>query len=190
MIWHAITHRAVEFLGRRAQEPWFPPLVGSCAFLATTTLALPVEVLVVATVLMSPRRWAAIGLFAALGSTIGSLVLYLAFHHLGWNLLIEWYPDIAISKAWADATRWLSQYGSIALFVLMALPLPVPKVPSLAFAGIYRLPIYEVLLAIGAGKLIKYSLYALIVSSFPERFARLYPGHWQAATQLPPGKSS
>ena len=91
---------------------------------------------------------------------------------------------------WADATRWLSQYGSIALFVLMALPLPVPKVPSLAFAGIYRLPIYEVLLAIGAGKLIKYSLYALIVSSFPERFARLYPGHWQAATQLPPGKSS
>ena len=68
---------------------------------------------------------------------------------------------------WADATRWLSQYGSIALFVLMALPLPVPKVPSLAFAGIYRLPIYEVLLAIGAGS-----------------------GHWQAATQLPPGKSS
>lgn len=174
MIWHAITHSALKSLRRRTQEPSFPPLVGSCAFLATITFALPVELLVAITVLMSPYRWIAIGIFAALGSTLASVALYLAFHHLGWNLLIEWYPDIAKSKAWADATRWLSQYGSSALFVLMAFPLPVPKVPALAFAGIYRMPIYEVLLAIGLGKLLKYNVYALIVSRFPERFVNLY----------------
>ena len=174
MIWHAIAHRALRTLRRRTEKPSFPPLVGASAFLATTTLALPVEVLVTLTALMAPRRWISIGVFAALGSTLASVGLYLAFHHLGWNLLIEWYPDIARSKAWTDATRWLSRYGSSALFVLMAFPLPVPKVPALAFAGIYRMPVVEVLLAIGLGKLLKYNVYALIVSRFPERFRALY----------------
>lgn len=177
MIRHAITHRALAALRRRTDGRGFPPLVGSCAFLITATLTLPVEGLVAVSVLMSPYRWIAIGVFAALGSTLASLALYLAFHHLGWNLLIAWYPDIAKSKAWLDATRWLSQYGPTALFVLMAFPLPIPKIPALAFAGIYRLPILEVLLAIGFGKMLKYSAYAFVVSRFPDRFAALYGPH-------------
>lgn len=174
MIWHPITHRALEFLSQRTRSPWFPLLVGCCAFLSTITFTLPVELLVVIGVLMSPYRWIGIAVFAAIGSSIASLGLYLAFHHLGWNLLIEWYPEIATSKAWADATWWLSEYGSIALFLLMALPLPAIKIPALAFAGIYRMPIYEVLLAIGLGKLLKYTIYAFIVSQFPERFRSFY----------------
>ena len=154
MILHAITHKAVAYLDRRAHVPWFSFLVGSCAFLVTITLTLPVELLVVISVLISPARWVAIGLFAALGSSLASLGLYLAFHHLGWNLLIDWYPDIARSKLWADSTRWLSEYGGVALFVLMAVPLPIPKTPALAFVAIYRMPIYEVILAIGLGKLL------------------------------------
>lgn len=174
MIGHVITQRVLASLRARADERWFSPLVGSCAFFVTATFTLPVEVLVTVSALMSPYRWIAIGLSAALGSTLASLALYLAFHHLGWNLLLAWYPDIAKSKAWGDATRWLSQYGSTALFVLVAFPLPVPKIPALAFAGIYRLPIWEVLLAIGLGKVLKYNVYALVVSRFPERFGALY----------------
>jgi uncharacterized membrane protein YdjX (TVP38/TMEM64 family) len=123
---------------------------------------------------MSRYRWIGIGLGAAIGSTLASLGLYLAFHHLGWELLIEWYPDIGSSKAWTAANRWLSEYGAVALFVLMALPLPVPKIPALAFVGIYRMPIYEVLLAIGLGKLLKYTVYAFVVSRLPDRFIHRY----------------
>lgn len=189
MIRHAVTHRALAALRHRTEGSGFPPLVGSCAFLATATLTLPVEGLVAVSVLMSPYRWIAIGIFAALGSTLASLALYLAFHHLGWNLLLAWYPDIAKSTAWVDATRWLSQYGSIALFVLMAFPLPVPKIPALAFAGIYRLPILEVLLAIGFGKALKYSAYAFLVSRFPDRFAGLYGDAHAFATPTPARQS-
>jgi membrane protein YqaA with SNARE-associated domain len=174
MISHALTHRAVAYLDRRAHLPWFPVLVGLCAFLVTITLTLPVELLVVISVLIRPVRWIAIGLFAAIGSSLASLGLYLAFHHLGWDLLIEWYPDIASSKPWTDATRWLSEYGVLALFVLMAVPLPVPKTPALAFVAIYRMPIYEVVLATGLGKLLKYTLYAFVVSRFPRYFVRWY----------------
>lgn len=174
MILHAVAHKAVAYLDRRAHVPWFPFLVGLCAFLVTITLTLPVELLVVISVLVSPARWIAIGLFAAVGSSLGSLGLYLAFHHLGWNLLIEWYPDIARSKLWAGSIRWLSEYGVVALFALMAVPLPIPKTPALAFVAIYRMPIYEVILAIGLGKILKYTLYAYVVSRFPMYFVRFY----------------
>lgn len=174
MIRHTATHRVLEILSRRVRAPSFPALVGLCAFLATITLTLPVEWLVAIAVLMSPLRWINIGLFAAIGSTLASLGLYLAFHHLGWDLLIEWSPDIAKSKPWLDATRWLSEYGATALFLVMAVPLPVPKTPVLAFVAIYRMPIYAVVLAIGLGKLLKYVLYAYIVSRFPSRFVHLY----------------
>lgn len=141
MIWHAFTHRALVSLRRRAKARSFPPVLGSCAFFVTATGTLPVEVLVAASVLMNPYRRIAIGVAAAIGSTLASLELYLAFHHLEWNLLLARYSDIAKSKAWGDAIRWLSQYGSLALFALMAFPLPIPKIPALAFACIYRLPI-------------------------------------------------
>jgi membrane protein YqaA with SNARE-associated domain len=159
-------------LDRHAHVSWFPFLVGLCAFFVTITLTLPVELLVVISILLSPSRWIAIGLFAAIGGSLGSLGLYLAFHHLGWNLLLDWYPDIVNSKAWIDSNRWLSEYGALALFVLMAVPLPVLKTPALAFVAIYRMPIYEVVLAIGMGKLLKYVLYAYVASRFPKYFVR------------------
>lgn len=97
--------------------------------------------------------------FAALGSTLASVALYLTFITWDRTCYSNGIPTFAKSKAWADATRWL--YGSSALFVVIAFPLPVPKVPA-------------VLVAIGRGKLLKYTVYALIVSRFPERFADLY----------------
>lgn len=120
MISHTVTYKTIALLGRKADGPWFPFLVGACAFFVTATLTLPVELLVAVGVLISPIRWIAIGLFAAIGSSPASVGRYLAFHDLGWNLLIEWYPDIATSKVWTQATTWLSEYGAIALFALMA----------------------------------------------------------------------
>ena len=107
MISHAITYRTVALLGSRAHGRWFAALVGACAFLVTITLTLPVELLVAIGVLISPLRWTAIGLCSAIGSSIASVGLYLAFHHLGWNLLLAWYPDIATTKFWAQSTAWL-----------------------------------------------------------------------------------
>lgn len=174
MILHAVANRAVAFLGSRAHDRRFPSLVGACAFLVTITLTLPVELVVAIGVLISPMRWLAIGFRAAIGSSLGSVGLYLGFHHLGWNLLIAWYPDVATTKFWVQSTAWLSEYGAVALFALMALPLPIPKTPALAFVAIYRMPIYEAVLAIGLGKLLKYTLYAYVVSRFPLRLASWY----------------
>lgn len=84
--------------------------------------------------------------------------------NFGWSILLEGYPELA----WLQATDWLSRYGLLALFGVMAVPLPIPKMPVLAVAGIYRLPIPDVFVAIVAGKIIKYFAYAYITLRFPE----------------------
>lgn len=88
-------------------------------------------------------------------------------------MLAERYPELAGTRAWAQASDWISRYGPLALFGLMALPLPIPKLPMLAVADLYRLPIQEVVIAIWSGKIIKYTLYAYVVTRFPRTIRRI-----------------
>jgi uncharacterized membrane protein YdjX (TVP38/TMEM64 family) len=112
----------------------------------------PVEWLVVVGTLTNRRRWISVAAWAATGSSLAAIGFYFAFHHLGWSLLAERYPDLASTRAWAQASGRISRYGPLALLGLMALPLPIPKLPMLAAAGLYRLPIQEVVVAIWSGK--------------------------------------
>jgi len=146
--------------------------VGCVAFGMTLSMTIPFGSILVIAVLLAPRRWRAIAAWASVGSSLGALTLYLGFHHLGWAQFIQAYPEIAESKAWRDATRWVSNYGIYAVFAFAALP--VPQTPALIFAGIEKLPVAEIWLAVLLGKLIKYSLYAGIVAHFPARFAKRY----------------
>ena len=155
---------------RRADSRAFPMVVGAVAVAATLSMSVPFATLLVAAVLMAPRRWSAIAVWASLGAALGAALLYLAFHHLGWARLFAAYPDVVRSSAWGDATRWLSAYGVTALLVIAATPLPLT--PALMFAGISRLPIAEVVLALWIGKLAKYLMYAWLASRFPERALR------------------
>ncbi len=173
MIGQALAHRALASLHRQSERRFFPGLVGVFSFTATITQTVPVEWVVVTGALANRRRWLAVALSAAAASGAAALGLYFAFHHFGWGLLAERYPDLPASQAWVQATAWMSRYGTVALFALMAFPLPIPKLPALAFAGIYRLPIAEVGLAIWAGKVLKYSAYSYVTVRFPAAIRRL-----------------
>ena len=56
----------------------------------------------------------------------------------------------------------------------------LPLTPALMFAGISRLPIVEVVLALWIGKLAKYLVYAWLASRFPERALRRGQRHADA----------
>jgi membrane protein YqaA with SNARE-associated domain len=171
VILHALARRATASLFRRASGRGFPPLVGAAAFGATLTQTVPSEWIVVASVVTRGRDWLALGMWAALGAGTAAVFLYLGFHHLGWNLLAARYPELAASRAWSEAAGWLDRYGVAVLFAVMALPLPMPKLPVLAAAGLQRLPIAEVAVTILAGKAIKYGAYGYLAARFPG-FAR------------------
>jgi membrane protein YqaA with SNARE-associated domain len=174
----ALESGLMRTLLRRADRPAFPAVVGAVAVAATVSMSVPFSTLLVAAVLMARRRWIAIAVWASLGAALGAALLYLVFHHLGWARLFDAYPDVVRSTAWSDATRWLSTYGVLALLVIAATPLPLT--PALMFAGISRLPIVEVVLALWIGKLAKYLVYAWLASRFPERALRRGQRHADA----------
>jgi membrane protein YqaA with SNARE-associated domain len=149
----------------------YPLVVGGVALLLTLSMSLPFASILVVAVLLRRDRWKEITVFASAGSASGGLLLYTVFHHLGWNYLIEAYPDLVQSKAWIDATRWLSAYGTWALLAVAASPLP--QTPALIFTAVSRLPPFEVFLALFVGKLVKYGVYAWIAATFPSRFHHL-----------------
>lgn len=178
MLRGALESGLMRTLLRRADRPAFPAVVGAVAVAATVSMSVPFSTLLVAAVLMARRRWIAIAAWASLGAALGAALLYLVFHHLGWARLFDAYPDVVRSTAWSDATRWLSTYGVLALLVIAATPLPLT--PALMFAGISRLPIVEVVLALWIGKLAKYLVYAWLASRFPERALRRGQRHADA----------
>ena len=148
----------------------YPLLVGSIALLLTVSMTIPFASVLIAAVLLRPTRWKAIALLSSFGSAAGGLFLYMIFHHLGWNYVVESYPDLVQSKAWIDATRWVSAYGTWALLVLAASPLP--QTPALIFTAVSRLPPPEVFLALFLGKSLKYGAYAWLAATFPGWFER------------------
>lgn len=157
-------------LTRRADSRAFPLVVAGAALAAELSMSVPFASLLMAAVLLAPRRWVSIATLASLGAAVGALVLYLVFHHLGWNRLFAAYPDVVRSTAWRDATHWLEHYGVVSLSVIAALP--VPLTPALMFAAISRLPVAEVIAALWLGKLAKYHVYAWLASRFPDRLVR------------------
>ncbi|MBL8346301.1 MAG: hypothetical protein JNN03_12725 [Rubrivivax sp.] len=171
MLQAALESGLVRALSRRADNGAFPLAVAVVALAATLSMSVPFASLLVAAVLMAPRRWAAIALWSSLGAALGAAVLYLVFHHLGWAKLFDAYPDVVRSGAWIEATRWLTSYGVASLLLIAALPLPLT--PALMFAAISRLPVAEVLLALWIGKLAKYLVYAWMSARFPERLLHL-----------------
>jgi len=96
--------------------------------------------------------------------------------------MLEHYPDLPTTQAWNDASRWLSDYGLLALFGLMAFPLPVPKTPALALASLYPMPPSAVFLVIWLGKMGKYTVYAFAAARCPHWFENLQAGLGSAPT--------
>ena len=144
--------------------------VGLLAFGATLSMSIPFVPVLTVAVLLNPAHWRRIVLCAALGSASAALLLLLVFHHLGWNQIVAYFPQVETSPTWIDVSRWLAKYQLIALTGVAASPLP--QTPALIFAAISAVPPVGVFLALVAGKILKYGVVAWLVARFPERFAR------------------
>lgn len=168
----AIVRRLEKLVRSRAGRLPYVAFVSLVAFLLAVTMSFPFGSVLAAAVLLAPKRWRSLVIGSAIGSSLGAVAIYLAFHHLAWEQFLNAYPDLAKSKGWQDATQWISRYGAYALFGFALLPVPLS--PALIFSSIVRLPLVEVWLAVLLGKLLKYGLYAGLVARYPARFARLY----------------
>jgi membrane protein YqaA with SNARE-associated domain len=108
-----------------------------------------------------------LSLGCALGSALSGALIVGVAHHLGYNEIHHWFPEMTGGEIWAQASGWINDYGVWAIFGVGASPLP--QMPLLIFFGIVDDRIVEAFLALLGGKALKYGLVAWVTQHFPER---------------------
>ncbi len=183
-----LLQRKIHDLLRIERGSWYPAFVGCIAFAASVSMTIPFAGPLVIAVLFKPKRWKQLVIASSVGSALGATTLLMIFHHGAWAAIMHWHPHISGGASWIALREWLEAYGTLSLFIIMALP--VPDSPALLFFALHQGNPLPVLLATFAGKFIKYSVYAFLVKTFPERFhlSTLLHLSQQAGTDGPVGR--
>lgn len=157
-------------LAASAAYRYYPWVVALFAFAVTVTFSFPFAALLIPATLLAPQRWLSLGLLSGLGSGVGASVLVLVFHSVGWETIVQHYPDLVQMDAWQWVNDWLLRYGLLALLVIAASPMP--QTPALLVYAVVD-PFWPgVLLAVGAGKALKYTLLTWLTARYPGRFLK------------------
>jgi membrane protein YqaA with SNARE-associated domain len=170
--------RALHLLATTTSSRWYGPLTGAIAFALTLTASAPFTAVLVAALWLTPHRWKALVVFSSLGGALGGIVLVSGFQHLGWGPLYSAFPDLAAAPTWQRIVRAIEDYGVAALAVVAAAPMP--QTPALIIAASAKLNPVAVIVALFAGKVVKYSVVAWLVSVGSPLVDRLIGGHRRA----------
>lgn len=90
-------------------------------------------------------------------------------HLLGYNEIHHLFPHLISPETWAEASRWIDDYGVWAIFGVGASPLP--QMPLLIFFGIVDDRILEAFIALFAGKFVPTTRPAWVTQHFPEKLS-------------------
>jgi len=139
----------------------YPALVCLLAVISAGTGLYPYGPVLVAAIVFAPERWRSTYLAACLGAATGATLLTLTVQSLDGNLIAQFFPGLDRSPQWARAEQWVAAYGSVALAVIAALP--VPEIPPLLILALADTPPPLIGVAIFCGKLCKYGTYIFLV---------------------------
>lgn len=150
-----------SWLLRARASPVYPVVVALLAVISAGTATYPYSPVLIAAVVFAPQRWRVIYVAAALGAATGAGLLAMALQSVGDLALATLFSGFELSPRWADMQQWVAAYGSLALALIAALP--VPEMPALLTLIVAKTPPGQIWLAVLAGKLVKYGLYIAVV---------------------------
>lgn len=151
-------------------HPWYPLVVAFLAFGITLTFSFPFGALLIPAALLAPQRWLALGLLSGIASGAGAALLVEMFHQLGWEAIAARYPELVNTESWQWASDWLTRYGLVAIALIAASPFP--QTPALLVYAMVNPSIAGVLLAVGLGKMVKYTALTYLTAKYPGRFVK------------------
>jgi len=103
---------------------------------------------------------------AALGSTLGCLVLYAIGRKGGESVLARFGPE---RSAWVR--RKMDEYGAGAVFVSVLAPPPFPTKPVILAAGVLQTPRVRFAIAVLAGRVLRYGIEGYLGARFGDQAA-------------------
>lgn len=183
----AIRH-FVNKLAPLAHKAWFPAIAAVVAFVATLSMTIPTAPLLTALVMLEPRRWLRIALWAVLGTSIAAALLVHVLGHFGGQFIAIKLPELAASAHWQHLLDWVSSHGWWSLAVAAALP--IADTPVLILAAILGMPGLTVFLSMAAGKGLKYGLVSALTAKAVQNFGMDHIAQLMTATSAASSASS
>jgi len=132
--------------------------------LDSSVIPLPGSMDILAIVLSARKKelWLYYALMATIGSVIGGYVTYRLARKGGKETLERKFSARTLDKVYRIFERW--GFGAIAIAAL--LPPPTPMVPFVFAAGAMQYSVGKFLLALTAGRMIRYSLLAFLAARY------------------------
>ena len=112
-------------------------------------------------------------LAAAIGSTLGCMVLYGIGKKGGAKALSRFNP---VRVAWIE--RKMHEYGAWAVFAAVMAPPPFPTKPVILAAGVLRARKLRFVAGVFAGRLVRYSLLGFLGAKFGDQSAKIIKSHY------------
>ena len=130
----------------------------------------------VATILLAARDkplWFYYALMATAGSVLGAFFTYRLSRKGGKAALAKRFPERKVQKTLKTFERW----GFAAVVVPALLPPPFPLVPFLVAAGAMQYPLVKFLIALTAGRLLRYFILAFLGAHYGRQILSMFSHH-------------
>jgi membrane protein YqaA with SNARE-associated domain len=152
-------------LGNHASKPWYPLALAALAASDQFVMVLPLDGIIVTSMVSAPKRWLRLSVWSAIGCTVGAVLLFFLVRAHGMSVIEFFLPGLPEKPAWAQASRWMDQYGLWAIFIVSIFPLAQP--PVVALSALAGTPILVFTSVLALGKILKYLFFGWMASKSP-----------------------
>lgn len=162
----------VEYLQKFTDRFWYPQIVGILALLDAFILIIPVDGILISSVLLKPKKWIYISVCVTIGSTIGALMLFYIVEKHGLPFILDIYPGINQGQIWNWSEIFFQKYGLLLVFFIAATPLF--QHPIIILASLAHAPFLHMFVAVTTGRVIKYLIMSYLSSHSPRLLSKLW----------------
>ncbi|MGH7442019.1 MAG: YqaA family protein [bacterium] len=121
-LWEHARQAWMRFADSSQHAWWFPLLLAVVVAFDALVVILPGDTMVALAVLSNPSRWRRIAVVSAIGSMLGSFVLFLLIHRYGVRILEHFTHSGLSLPRWQSARDFFRHYGLFSLALGSILP--------------------------------------------------------------------
>ncbi len=162
--------RLFAHMRAKAFSPWFLPLIFFLSFIDFFVVVIPMDALVVASVLLRKKDWFKVFIVATLGSALGAIALAYVIDLWGEPLVREHLGTWYVGETWTKTTEIISKHGAWGLILIAMTPLP--QQVAVALCRFAHVSLSAIFLSIFVGRGLKYFFYAYCAAFAPRLIMR------------------
>lgn len=162
----------VKTLPHYASKPWYPFVLCIFAFVDYLIFLVPLDGMVVASIVARRKRWFSFSFWASVGSTLGAWLFAWVINQFGIAVLLKWHPTLMEDRMAVAITQWLHDYGHIVLVGVGMLP--VAQHPTVAVAALAGIPMWTIIVTQFLGRFFKYCIYTWLSTHAKRWFLKFF----------------